>query len=209
MDPATFAALQNFLPGQGQQSGQDFTKLLGFFAQEMQLFFGHIQSSVKHFQETGELPHSLFTGRSRERSLDSLHGRVIRWSSTCPRHQAWASTQNFLHRVLPRFIKNKQLVAHVCVPFLLVKSPSLCAHAAKAVREVEKKAAAGEKKKDKVKRKPTGTVRRGASVSLSTRRSSRQAHPPSSACSTPLGQAFLSSLAVFNLPQHSCPLLIA
>ena len=41
--------------------GPDPSKLVGFFAQEMQLFFAHIQSAVVTYSETGNLPHSLFT----------------------------------------------------------------------------------------------------------------------------------------------------
>lgn len=42
------------------QGGKDPTQLIAFFAQEMQLFFKHIQDSVTKYSETGEMPPSLF-----------------------------------------------------------------------------------------------------------------------------------------------------
>ena len=41
---------------------RDVGKLLGFFAQEMQLFFGHIHQAVVHYSKTGELPQTVFKG---------------------------------------------------------------------------------------------------------------------------------------------------
>lgn len=46
------------------QGGKDPTQLIAFFAQEMQLFFKHIQDSVTKYTETGEMPPSLFTKRA-------------------------------------------------------------------------------------------------------------------------------------------------
>lgn len=43
-------------------SGHDITKLLAFCSQEMHLFFAHIHASTQHFQQTGEVPHSIFSG---------------------------------------------------------------------------------------------------------------------------------------------------
>ncbi|KAL4437430.1 hypothetical protein ABPG75_004569 [Micractinium tetrahymenae] len=44
--------------------GKDPSQLIAFFAQEMQLFFQHIQGSVTKYTETGELPPSLFTKKA-------------------------------------------------------------------------------------------------------------------------------------------------
>ncbi|PSC68560.1 crabs claw [Micractinium conductrix] len=41
-------------------SGHNPAQLIGFFAQEMQQFFAHIQSAVAHYSSTGEMPASLF-----------------------------------------------------------------------------------------------------------------------------------------------------
>lgn len=46
------------------EGGHDPQKLISFFAQEMQLFFGHIQGAVVAYTATGQLPHSIFSAKS-------------------------------------------------------------------------------------------------------------------------------------------------
>ncbi|GAB4814541.1 hypothetical protein N2152v2_001587 [Parachlorella kessleri] len=43
---------------------RDVGKLLSFFAQEMQLFFGHIHQAVVHYGKTGELPQTVFKAKA-------------------------------------------------------------------------------------------------------------------------------------------------
>lgn len=47
-------------PLAGAEAGPDPSRLISFFAQEMQLFFQHIQAAVVQYNGTGELPPSLF-----------------------------------------------------------------------------------------------------------------------------------------------------
>lgn len=49
-------------------------KLVGFFAQEMGLFFQHIHAATAKYNETGELPSSLFSAK-QVKSLDK-HARA-------------------------------------------------------------------------------------------------------------------------------------
>lgn len=56
-----FSALAAPAVAAAAQGGRDPTQLIAFFAQEMQLFFKHIQDSVTKYSETGEMPPSLFT----------------------------------------------------------------------------------------------------------------------------------------------------
>lgn len=57
-----FAALKTQVQA-ASANGADPSKLIGFFAQEMQLFFQHVQNAVATYSSTGELPHSLFSNK--------------------------------------------------------------------------------------------------------------------------------------------------
>ena len=58
--PSSFNQL---LSGQVAVQQQDAPQLLSFIAREMQLFFAHMQAAVVQYNDTGELPASLFRGR--------------------------------------------------------------------------------------------------------------------------------------------------
>ncbi|KAI7837028.1 hypothetical protein COHA_009105 [Chlorella ohadii] len=45
------------------ENGRDPTTLISFFAEEMQQFFAHIQSAVRSYNASGELPQSLFKAK--------------------------------------------------------------------------------------------------------------------------------------------------